>query len=112
MPQSYKDNNKAKITFVSIWNLRIPKIYFARKPTFGNWFIWVHHQAKGSTHLNKRIYNLQNNHNYLITSRQAYFSMDALTPNMLISSSSTLTINPSCPLPETMNIVQTIGFIW
>jgi hypothetical protein len=38
--------------------------------------------------------------------------MDALTPNMLISSSSTLTINPSCPLPETMNIVQTIGFIW
>ncbi len=112
MPHSYEDNNKAKNIFVSIWNLRIPKIYLARKPTFENWFIWVRHQAKGSTHLNKRIYNFQNNDNSLITNTHTYFSMDVPTPNMLISSSSTLWINPSCPLLETISIVQTIRFIW
>jgi hypothetical protein len=52
--------------------------------------------------LNKGIDNLQNKNNSLITSTHKDFSMDAPTPNMLISSSSTLTINPSCPVLETI----------
>lgn len=77
----------------------------ARKPTFGNWFSWVHHQARGSTHLDKGTYNLQNKNNFLITTAHEDSSIDIPTPKMLVSSFSILIVVLSSPSIGTIDIV-------
>lgn len=69
----------------------------ARKSTFGNWLSWVHHQARGSTHLDKGIYNLQNKNNLLVTTAHEDSSIDIPTPNMLVSSFPILIVVLSSP---------------
>jgi hypothetical protein len=83
MPQGYQHTNKLKTCSISIWNPRIPRICLARKPTFGNWFSWHHHQDKGSTHVNARIDNLLNKKRSPTTRAQEDSSMDAPIPNIL-----------------------------
>jgi hypothetical protein len=75
-----------KTHLIFICELEIPRICFARKPTFGNWPSCIHHQTNGSTHANVRIKNLLNNYNSLVTNAQKDSSIEAPTPNMFSSS--------------------------
>ncbi len=77
----------------------------ARKPTFGNWLSWVHHQVRRSTHLDKGIYNLQNKKNILVTTAHEDNSIDIPTPNMLVSFFSILIVVLSSPSIGTIDIV-------
>ncbi len=93
---------KLKIHYVSIRDLGIPKVYLARKLTFENWFICVHHQARKFTHLNKGINNLWNNKWV-----QRFFHGCSNTKYVSII----FLISIIGPSFETTNIVWIIGFI-
>ncbi len=70
---------------ISIYDPKIPSICLARKLTFGNWVSWICHQAKeGSTHV-VGVINLLNKDNFPTTSAHDDSSINAPTPNTLLS---------------------------
>jgi hypothetical protein len=75
-----------KTHLVSIYEPRIPKFCFARKPTFGNWLSCMYHQANGSAHIDEGIESLLNKDNSLVINVRKDFSIEAPTPNMFSSS--------------------------
>jgi hypothetical protein len=67
---------------------------FAKKPTFGNWPSYIHHQANGSAHVDERIESLLNKDNSQVISNQEDSSIDSIedpTPNMFSPSYSPIT---------------------
>jgi len=68
------------ITYVSICELGMLRIYLARNATFKNYLSWLHHQAKGSSHLVGGMDNLLIKFTSLVTSAQKDSSKDAPTP--------------------------------
>jgi len=80
-----------KTHLIFIYEPRIPKFCFARKPTFGNWLLCIYHQANGSAHVDEGIESLLNKDNSLLVIAQEDFSIEAPTPNMFSSSSNLAT---------------------
>ncbi len=93
-PWSCQNTNKIRFFFISIWDPRIPRICLARNPTFSS----VCHQARISTHLDKRIDLSKLKQLFSNKCTCEDFLMNVPTPNMLVSFSSTSTICPLSPL--------------
>jgi len=66
----------------------MPRICFVRNATFGNYLSWLHHQARGSSHVTRGMGKLLNKSNSPMTSVRKDSSKDAQTLEMLPSSSS------------------------
>ncbi len=78
---------RLKTHSISICEHGIPRIYFAKKPTFGNWPLCIRHQVSGSTHVDEKIDSLPNINNSLIINVWKDSSIEAPTPNMFSSNS-------------------------
>jgi hypothetical protein len=94
---------------VSICDHRSPNICLARKLTFGNGVSWIHHQAKGSTHVVGDIDNLLNKDNSPATSACDDFSINVPTPNILLSFSME-SLNPATYPTTFIAHASTVGF--
>ncbi len=100
---------RLNICLVSICDLKIPDICLTKKLTFGNWVSWIYHQAKGSTHVTWDTNNLMNKNNSPTTSARDYSSINASTPNILLSSLIKSPNRATNPTTSTTH-VWTIGF--
>jgi len=58
---------------------------------FGNWPSWMHHHVSGSTHVDGKIGSLLNKDYSLVTNAREDSSIEAPTPNIFSSNSSSMT---------------------
>jgi hypothetical protein len=63
--KKYQYSNKTKYL---ICDLGMPRIYLAKNATFTNCLSWLHHQAKGSSHVVGGMDNLINKDKFPMTS--------------------------------------------
>jgi hypothetical protein len=59
---------RINILYVLICDPRMPRICLARNATFTNCPSWLHHEAKGFSHVVRGMDNLLNKDNYQVTS--------------------------------------------
>jgi hypothetical protein len=71
---------RLNINFVLICDLRMPRICLAKNATFINCPSWLHHQAKGFSHVVGGVDNLINKDYSPMTSAQENFSKDVPAP--------------------------------
>jgi len=94
---------RLKINLVFIYEPKIPKIYFVRKPTFGNKPSCICHQVNEYAHVDEEINNFLNKDNSLMTNAQKDSSIKAPVPNIFCSNS-----NPTSSI--NLVLVTILGF--